>query len=435
MESAKYIGTFIALPQATDFGLSLAQPNTLWQAWQRADGTFWLNGLDNAGLQTNANYTIPGELLHTAFTAMAQPTTARPKLSANSSTLLQHWYKRRTQASGTKLHQLATPSLTDGDMPHASAKATQGNAPQEHAMAVHSHIGYESDESGFADPGYITPEQEHIAAQPHMQPQEQAYMQGQPHAQLAMHNSNFTPAQPAQQIGTTHITGYMPIPSGAQSFAADEGNTIPTPGAFPQSPVLAVSVDMTAHLTPSGQGVQFTAPPSPPFATPTTAPIAPVPTPIASVAGQAPGSVASPTPAAKSPLDNLNEGRRKVIEQAMRQEFALLLEHMQNEQNAMTLRDMEELIRRQIPNTWQLKYMFSEFGLALRKEQQHQLALLCHQRALECSPNDANVLFNLARTEVELGAMAAARMHLTQALEVAPDFTAAKNFLAFLSSR
>ena len=431
MESAKFIGTFIALPKATDFGLSLAQPNSLWQAWQRADGTFWLNGLDNAGLQTNANYTIPGELLHTAFTAMAQPTTAQPKLSADSSKLLQHWFKRRTQASGTTLHQLASPSLTDGDMPEASAKAAQGNAPQEFSMAVHSHIGYESDESGFADPGFIVPAQEHIAAQPHMQPQMQAYMQEQLQTQLAMNNSNFIPGQPAQQIGTTHITGYMPIPSGAQSFAADESGTIPAPGAFPQPPVIAVSVDMTAHLTPSAQGAQFTAPPPPPF----TAPIAPVAAPVAPVAGQAPGSVANPTPAANSPLDNLNEGRRKVIEQAMRQEFALLLEHMHNEQNAMTLRDMEELIRRQIPSAWQLKYMFSEFGLALRKEQQHQLALLCHQRALECSPNDANVLFNLARTEVELGAMAAARMHLAQALEVAPDFTAAKNFLAFLSSR
>ncbi|WP_027187869.1 tetratricopeptide repeat protein [Desulfovibrio cuneatus] len=381
MESAKFIGTFLALPLATDFGLSLAQPNTLWQAWQRADGTFWINGLDNAGLQTNANYTIPGELLHSAFNALPQATTARPKLSAHSSTLLQHWFKRRTQASGTTLHQLATPSLPDEDGPKRTAKAAQASMaqdnslqdmPQDYAMEVHSHIGYESDESGFADPGFIAPIQ--MQPQPQLPEQPQMQFQGQPQPQFIMDNTCFEPGQPAQS-------------------------------AFPQPPVPAVPVDMTAHLAPSAQGAQFTTP------------------------------VSSPVPAAKSPLDNLNEGRRKVIEQAMRQEFTLLLDHMSNEQNAMTLRDMEELIRRQIPNSWQMKYMFSEFGLALRKEQQHQLALLCHQRALECSPNDANVLFNLARTEVELGAMAAARMHLAQALEAAPDFTAAKNFLAFLSSR
>ena len=416
MESAKFIGTFLALPLATDFGLSLAQPNTLWQAWQRADGTFWINGLDNAGLQTNANYTIPGELLHSAFSSLPQTVTARPRISAHSSTLLQHWFKRRTQASGTTLHQLATPSLPDEDIPQASAKVAQASMAQpdfthDHGMEVHSHIGYESDESGFADPGFMAP----VQMQARMQPQIQ--FQSQPQPQFIMDNSSFEPGQLAQQVATTHITGRMPLSPGAHSFSLEESNTMPAPSAFPQPPVLAVSVDMTAHLTPSTQGAQFASPVSMPLSTP------------------APGTIASPNSAAKSPLDNLNEGRRKVIEQAMRQEFALLLEHMQTEQNAMTLRDMEELIRRQIPSSWQMKYMFSEFGLALRKEQQHQLALLCHQRALECSPNDANVLFNLARTEVELGAMAAARMHLAQALEVAPDFTAAKNFLAFLSSR
>lgn len=411
MESAKFIGTFFALPQATDFGLSLAQPNTLWQAWERADGTFWLNGLDNAGLQTNANYTIPAELLHSAFSALPQAATARPRLSAHSSSLLQHWYKRRTQASGTTLHQLATPSLPDGEVPQAGASQSipsgmfQDTMPQDHALEMHSHIGYESDESGFADPGFIP------TAQP------STPVQVQPQAQPGVESSRFAPGQPAQQLATMHSTGFMPLSTEAQPFLMGEGNTMPAQGTFPQPPVLAVSVDMTAHLAPSAQGAPLSAPVA-----------APMPAPDS-------GTMASPAPAAKSPLDSLNEGRRKVIEQAMRQEFALLLEHMQNENNAMTLRDMEELIRRQIPGSWQMKYMFSEFGLALRKEQQHQLALLCHQRALECSPNDANVLFNLARTEVELGAMAAARMHLAQALEVAPDFTAAKNFLAFLSSR
>lgn len=79
-------------------------------------------------------------------------------------------------------------------------------------------------------------------------------------------------------------------------------------------------------------------------------------------------------------------------------------------------------------------HLYTEFGLALRREHQMGLALIAHQKALDCSSDDANILFNIARTWYELGNYEEARSFLNKALSVAPGFETAKNFLHFLST-
>ena len=76
--------------------------------------------------------------------------------------------------------------------------------------------------------------------------------------------------------------------------------------------------------------------------------------------------------------------------------------------------------------------MFTEFGFALRRRRLYKLALASHIRALGFSPKDEHVLFNVARSEYELGKVEEARVYLVKALDAAPDFDAAKRFLAFL---
>ncbi len=76
--------------------------------------------------------------------------------------------------------------------------------------------------------------------------------------------------------------------------------------------------------------------------------------------------------------------------------------------------------------------LFSEFGLGLRRLGFVQHALAAHRKALEFSPDDARILFNIARTYHDLDLLPEARDYLEQALAVDPDFVTARQFLMFL---
>jgi tetratricopeptide (TPR) repeat protein len=92
------------------------------------------------------------------------------------------------------------------------------------------------------------------------------------------------------------------------------------------------------------------------------------------------------------------------------------------------------LIAQDMPSGSEYKFLFTEFGMALRRKKKVKLALLCHMRALNFAPNDENVLFNVARTEYELGRIDKAEERLNKALLVNPSFSAAANFLSFLKA-
>jgi len=79
-----------------------------------------------------------------------------------------------------------------------------------------------------------------------------------------------------------------------------------------------------------------------------------------------------------------------------------------------------------------LHRLYTEFGLDLRREKHYEMALQCHLQALEVSPENERVLFNIARTQFELGQKDSAREYLMRALEADPEFALAQNFLYFL---
>lgn len=79
-----------------------------------------------------------------------------------------------------------------------------------------------------------------------------------------------------------------------------------------------------------------------------------------------------------------------------------------------------------------LHYLFTDFGLDLRREKAYSLALICHEKALEHNPEDERILFNIARTEYELGNVDQACKYLEKSLSIDPDFSVAENFLNFL---
>jgi hypothetical protein len=129
------------------------------------------------------------------------------------------------------------------------------------------------------------------------------------------------------------------------------------------------------------------------------------------------------------------ESRSARLEQRMRVKFAVLLQA--TDENAELHQDEEiaRLLTLGSSFSWRQKFMFTEFGLALRRKQKFALALDSHLRALELAPNDEHILFNVARAEYELRNTDRARHYLDKALSVAPDFAVAKNFKNFLNGR
>jgi tetratricopeptide (TPR) repeat protein len=133
-------------------------------------------------------------------------------------------------------------------------------------------------------------------------------------------------------------------------------------------------------------------------------------------------------------LPDAREIQARYAEQAMREEFTLLMESIPEDGQDLPLESaVAALIARDAPFFGRKqKFMFTEFGLALRRKNKCELALLAHLRALRLAPGDENVLFNVARTEYALGRPDKAVERLDAALQVNPGFTAAAHFLAFL---
>ncbi len=81
------------------------------------------------------------------------------------------------------------------------------------------------------------------------------------------------------------------------------------------------------------------------------------------------------------------------------------------------------------------KHMFSEFGVALRKKRIYALALQHHTKALELSPNDENVWFNLARVYYSLGNLEKAMEYLRRVLAANPGMKEGLIFMEFLQRK
>ena len=147
------------------------------------------------------------------------------------------------------------------------------------------------------------------------------------------------------------------------------------------------------------------------------------------------GAGKSAAPAAESGEGTFYEERAAILENSMREEFAMLLDQLDDSPYPAMEKEVEKLLSRGSSFTWKQKFMFSEFGMALRRKNKAYLALMAHERALGLAPGDGHILFNLARSEYELGDISAAKRYLEQALSVLPDFAPARNFLTFLEGQ
>jgi len=81
------------------------------------------------------------------------------------------------------------------------------------------------------------------------------------------------------------------------------------------------------------------------------------------------------------------------------------------------------------------KHLFNEFGIQLRVSGMYAEALAYYCRALELSPDDENLLYNMARAAHGLGDMQAALEHLQQCLALNPDHGECQHFVNFLKRK
>lgn len=124
----------------------------------------------------------------------------------------------------------------------------------------------------------------------------------------------------------------------------------------------------------------------------------------------------------------------QTLEKNMREEFGLLIEQVREAPQPALEQKIANLLAKEGPFTTEQKFVYSEFGLALRRKRKHYLALAAHKRALALAEDDENVLFNVARAEYELGNNEHAKNCLEKALALAPGFASAAAFLSFLNS-
>ncbi|MBI5520009.1 MAG: tetratricopeptide repeat protein [Desulfovibrio sp.] len=81
------------------------------------------------------------------------------------------------------------------------------------------------------------------------------------------------------------------------------------------------------------------------------------------------------------------------------------------------------------------KHLFNEFGISLRKAGMQNEAIDYYRRALELSPSDENLHYNIARAAFDKGDARAAAQYLSSCLKLNPEHAEARQFVDYLKRK
>ncbi len=81
------------------------------------------------------------------------------------------------------------------------------------------------------------------------------------------------------------------------------------------------------------------------------------------------------------------------------------------------------------------KHFFNECGIQLRKQELYEEALDYYKKALEVSPQDENLFFNVSRAHFEKGDVEKAQEYISKALEINPEFKEGKAFISYMTEK
>lgn len=474
-------GVFRLKDGASADAMPVHNPSGLWQAWKASDGRLMIRPLDQDEKPWGASHMLDAREFEAAL-ALERPSEGADEAvnpgRAAEADILALWYEQALAEQEGPKADTSAAAVSGGalpDDPHAGWRAPalgKGRLPSDEAILEPS---WDPDEFFFSD---------EKAAQDHARPvvteQPRAEAQARP-VENAQARSVETKASrtagtvPSSSEGVkkpsvlpperaARAPGPEPAQAEAPASSAGAGRAPAQSdlgAACPEAPPDDLFSDVFAQdRLSSGNPLAFMPAlsleiESGPASEAAPRPVAPVsepasrPVPAVGAAGPTadedrPSRLAAPAVTVEATEgseaealefrddDAYADARAQRLEQQMREEFALLLERFDKEASPELERDLSRLILRGAGFSWKQKFMFTEFGFALRRRRLSKLALASHIRALSFSPKDEHVLFNVARSEYELGKMEEARVYLVKALDAAPDFDAAKRFLAFL---
>jgi tetratricopeptide (TPR) repeat protein len=83
----------------------------------------------------------------------------------------------------------------------------------------------------------------------------------------------------------------------------------------------------------------------------------------------------------------------------------------------------------------QNKHFFNECGIQLRKQELYEEAIEYYDKAVNLSPQDEHLFFNLARAHFEKGDVAKANEYIAQAMAIKPDFEEGKTLQQYMAGK
>lgn len=129
---------------------------------------------------------------------------------------------------------------------------------------------------------------------------------------------------------------------------------------------------------------------------------------------------------------NVELAKAKSLDKLLRAKFSIALISWHSGDKITPLKTFEVLSGIHKGIIPEHKYMFTDFGIDLRKNKLPKLAALHFKRAVELGPEDINAHFNVARIYYEIGLLERSEAHLQQALSITPSFDIAIKFLGLI---
>jgi tetratricopeptide (TPR) repeat protein len=119
-------------------------------------------------------------------------------------------------------------------------------------------------------------------------------------------------------------------------------------------------------------------------------------------------------------------------EENVRANFGIGLCFIQREEKDKAREVFRRLVKLEAAFQEEHKHLFNEFGISLRKSGMHAEALEYYARALELSPDDENLHYNVARAAFAMGDAELAASHLEKCLGLNSGQHECQQFLEFL---
>jgi len=122
----------------------------------------------------------------------------------------------------------------------------------------------------------------------------------------------------------------------------------------------------------------------------------------------------------------------RVDEENIRANFGLGLTYLERGETSKADNIFQRLIKMESTFDAEHKHLFNDFGINLRKNEMYDQATEYYAKALELSPNDENLHYNMARACFAKADIQKTIEHLRMALSLNKDLEIAKKFLIYL---